>query len=101
MEKAKEDVKAIVKGQDERLNWIRLNEVITAALPRHGEAGNLDEPGQRPFWQTGKEYGDRALEKYHQRVHEGVPPTAPGKRTWPSTSPRSTSRSSTPATSRT
>ena len=29
-------VKAIVAGNDERLNWIRLNEVIGAALPRHG-----------------------------------------------------------------
>ncbi|HEY2784796.1 MAG TPA: type IV pilus assembly protein PilM [Fimbriiglobus sp.] len=73
LEKAKNDVKAIVKGQDERLNWVRLDEVITEALPRPGDDGNLELPNQRPFWQTGKEFGDRALEKYRQRVREGVP----------------------------
>jgi len=38
-------VKAIVAGNDERLNWIRLNEVIGAALPRHGFIFDRDAAG--------------------------------------------------------
>jgi len=73
LEKAKGDVKVIVKGQDERLNWVRLNEVIATALPRHGESGNLDEPAQVPFWSTGAERGERAYKKYLERVRQGLP----------------------------
>ncbi len=38
-------VKAIVAGNDERLNWVRLNEVIGAALPRHGFYFDKDAAG--------------------------------------------------------
>jgi type IV pilus assembly protein PilM len=68
------EVKTIITGNDERLNWIRLNEVLVAALPRHGDAskrGNLNDPEQRPFWSTDE--GDRAFEKYLQRMKEGIP----------------------------
>ncbi|MFO0938570.1 MAG: type IV pilus assembly protein PilM [Gemmataceae bacterium] len=64
-------VKSIIAGQDERLNWIRLNEVITAALPRPGENGNLLAPNQVPFWNSVE--GKRALAKYQSRVSQGLP----------------------------
>lgn len=64
-------VKSIIAGQDERLNWVRLNEVIAAALPRPGDNGNLKGPGQEQFWNT--QEGRRAFEKYKARVSEGLP----------------------------
>lgn len=68
------DVKAIIVGNDERLNWIRLNEVLVAALPRHGDesmGGNLTDQEQIPFWQTNE--GQRAYEKYQERMAAGIP----------------------------
>ncbi|MGL6095465.1 MAG: type IV pilus assembly protein PilM, partial [Fimbriiglobus sp.] len=65
------EVKTIITGNDERLNWIRLNEVLVAALPRHGPQGNLLDPDQQQFWSSTK--GIRALEKYTERMGEGIP----------------------------
>ncbi len=70
------EVKAIVVGNDERLNWIRFNEVLVAALPRHGDDspkyhGNLTEPYQVPLWQT--QEGERAFLKYKERMSAGIP----------------------------
>jgi type IV pilus assembly protein PilM len=64
-------VKSIIAGQDERMNWLRLNEVIAAALPRPGENGNLNGPYQQPFWKTTE--GLRAFQKYQDRVSAGLP----------------------------
>ena len=65
-------VKAIVAGNDEKLNQVRLNEVIAAALPRAGDAGNLnDNPRQKEMWAT--EMGQRALTKYQERIKVGIP----------------------------
>ena len=63
-------VKSIIAGQDERLNWVRLNEVIASALPRPGENGNLKGPAEQ-YWNT--QEGRRAFEKYKTRVSEGLP----------------------------
>ena len=38
-------VKAVVSGQDERLNWPRLMEVMSAALPREPQRGSLLDAG--------------------------------------------------------
>ncbi len=68
------DVKAIIAGNDERLNWVRLQEVLVAALPRHGtkeQGGNLHDADQLPFWSSDK--GERAYQKYLQRMSEGIP----------------------------
>lgn len=68
------DVKAIISGNDERLNWVRLNEVLIAALPRHGTAeqgGTLLEQDQQQFWSS--EEGNRAYRKYLERMSEGIP----------------------------
>ncbi len=74
IESTEGEVKAIIVGNDERLNWIRLNEVLVAALPRHGDAsmgGNLTDPDQVGFWRT--QEGQRAYEKYRERVASGLP----------------------------
>jgi len=76
IDKAQGEVKAIIVGNDERLNWIRFQEVLSAALPRHGDAtstprGNLDEPQQVPFWNTIE--GKRAVAKYSERMSQGIP----------------------------
>ena len=78
VEENKEQVKAIVVGNDERLNWIRFQEVLNAALPRHGNAetgGNLDAKGQDYFWTLGGPTGtaQQAYEKYKKRIGEGIP----------------------------
>ena len=68
------EVKTIIAGNDERLNWIRLNEVLVAALPRHGDpqsGGNLTEDYQVPFWRTDE--GERAKDKYRERMKVGIP----------------------------
>ncbi|HVK16830.1 MAG TPA: type IV pilus assembly protein PilM [Fimbriiglobus sp.] len=68
------DVKAIIVGNDERLNWIRLNEVLVAALPRHGDeamGGNLTDPNQLEFWRT--QEGQRAFDKFKERMAAGIP----------------------------
>jgi type IV pilus assembly protein PilM len=65
------EVKSIIAGQDERLNWIRLNEVIAAALPRPGDTGNLTGERQIPYWSS--QPGRRALQKYEDRLRKGLP----------------------------
>ena len=79
----KTEVKAIVVGNDERINWIRMQEVLSAVMPRHGyiddkgqEIGgtNLTETtpyDQRAFWNT--EQGRRAFIKYQERLSQGIP----------------------------
>jgi type IV pilus assembly protein PilM len=80
IETGKGEVKAIVVGSDERLNWIRLQEVLVSALPRHGfidgsgqeVAGtNLDLPEQVPLWNT--QGGRAAYKKLQERLAEGIP----------------------------
>ena len=69
------DVKAIIVGNDERLNWIRLNEVLVAALPRHGDesmGGNLTDPDAAASSGATKE-GQRAYAKYQERMAAGIP----------------------------
>ena len=79
-------VKAIVVGNDERLNWIRLQEVLAACLPRpplidfkthdwvNVNDTNLNEKtpyDQTQFWQGVNQ--KRAIEKYQKRLAEGLP----------------------------
>ncbi len=84
IETGKTEVKAIVVGNDERINWIRMQEVLSAVMPRHGYidektgqeiAGtNLTETtpyDQRAFWNT--EEGRRAYIKYTERLSQGIP----------------------------
>ena len=74
------EVKAIVSGNEERLNWARLMELISAALPvpsytdiKTGKVvpGNLDLPEQQGFWKTDK--NQKAIAKHYERIASGVP----------------------------
>ncbi|MBY0460590.1 MAG: pilus assembly protein PilM, partial [Gemmataceae bacterium] len=87
--KKQDDTKLIIAGQEERLNWPRMLEVFTAALPRPGENGNLKErdvrvngdarpaPADVPIfnqdalWRT--DAGRRAYDWFIKRMSEGVP----------------------------
>ena len=74
------EVKAIVAGNDERLNWARLLELISASLPVPGlmdqkgalvVPGNLDLADQKPYWITGPQ--QLAIGKHYERIAAGVP----------------------------
>ena len=89
IETGEDEIKAIVVGNDERLNWIRMQEVLTAALPRPSSVNkegqfvgdsNLTERvkladgtffDQSTFWNT--EDGRRAVQKYQERLSAGIP----------------------------
>jgi len=68
---AQAQVKAIIAGQDEKLNWARLAEVITAALPRPGDNGTLRSDDQPLLWRS--QQAVRAYEKFQARMAAGVP----------------------------
>ena len=73
------EVKAIVSGNEERLNWARLLELISAALPVPGvidkgrivNTGNLELPDQQNYWKTEKQ--QNAIAKHFERIASGVP----------------------------
>jgi type IV pilus assembly protein PilM len=60
------NVKQIIAGADERLDWPRFEEVFSAALPRPGTTGNLPEP----LWRSGD--GFKAVGWFQERMREGV-----------------------------
>jgi type IV pilus assembly protein PilM len=83
------DVKTIIAGQEERLNWPRWVEVFTATMPRPGDTGNLNDapfrfnattpgPGEALFNQTQLWRGEGtsgldALKWFNYRLQRGVP----------------------------
>jgi type IV pilus assembly protein PilM len=71
IQKIQTDVKAVIAGNDERLNFARVYEVINAALPRPGEDGNLRDGSVAQLWQTNE--GHRAMLKMKERVRAGIP----------------------------
>jgi type IV pilus assembly protein PilM len=71
LQKAQGEVKAIVAGADKRLDWVRLHQLVTTALPRAGERGNLlEEPDQASFWSQPN--GKAAINAYLERVKKGL-----------------------------
>ncbi len=64
------DVKTIIAGQDERLNWIAINEFINRNLPQPGPEGNLKLEQQRRYWFTTE--GMQALNDYRNRITGGI-----------------------------
>jgi len=79
---AETEVKAIVSGNEERLNWARIMELISASLPVPGYsdkdgkvlvAGNLELPEQKPYWMTKPQQA--AIAKHYDRIASGVPLT--------------------------
>lgn len=71
------EVKAIIAGQDEKLNWARLYEVIMAVLPRPGDNGTLMDDDQRLLWQTTQ--AREAYKKFQDRLSQGIPIEAIGE----------------------
>ncbi len=61
------DVKALVAGHDERLNWVRLNEVVSAALPRPPLLKLGTDPKTPYVWVTGPD-GKTALDQGNLRL---------------------------------
>lgn len=72
-DKTKEDVKTIIAGQDERLNWIRLNEFINACLPTP-PMGNIPANIPDRYYQTRE--GKIAIDNFQRRLREGIDPLA-------------------------
>jgi type IV pilus assembly protein PilM len=71
-EKRQKEVKTILAGQEERLNWPRFLEVQTAAMPHPGDpkkGGNLDPE----VWKGAGNAGVEALEWFTKRMRDGVP----------------------------
>jgi type IV pilus assembly protein PilM len=76
VENTKADVKLIIAGQEERLNWNRFYELITAALPRPGtkeQGGNLTDEDQKKIWMGDGNKGVAAMEWFYRRMASGVP----------------------------
>jgi len=72
--KTQDEVKTIIAGQEERLNWPRFFEVLTAAMPRPGEkadGGNIDKKDFN--WLGEGNAGLEALHWFKQRMASGVP----------------------------
>jgi type IV pilus assembly protein PilM len=70
-ESTQNDVRAILAGQEQRLNWARFLEVQTAAMPKPGDpknGGNLD-PG---IWVGAGNAGMDALRWFEGRMRDGV-----------------------------
>lgn len=84
VEQTKNEVQALIAGQDERMNWIKLNEFINYCLPVPGntkDGGNLNEtfplPDGRLFNQQllwSEEQRLEALRKYRDRLARGLDP---------------------------
>lgn len=71
LQKAQDEVKAIVAGADRRLDWVRLNQLVTTALPRAGENGNLVGPVEKEqLWRQDR--GQAAINKYNERIKRGL-----------------------------
>jgi hypothetical protein len=67
--KTEETVKAIIKGNDNRADMVRLHESILAALPKPGNDGNMKDPALARYWAEGN--GPVALEKMKERIRGG------------------------------
>jgi type IV pilus assembly protein PilM len=63
------EVRAVIAGQDERRNWLRLSRYINECLPRPDGKGpdgkELTDPQQKEYWE--KMGGQRAYERYKTR----------------------------------
>jgi type IV pilus assembly protein PilM len=71
LKKAQDEVKLIQQGVDRRLDWVRMHQFISIALPRHGENGNLlTDDQQVQLWNT--ERGRPAMKAYEDRVKRGL-----------------------------
>ncbi len=74
---ATDKVLAIIAGTEERMNWLRINEYINDCLPVPGPAekgGNMvASEAVIELWKN-SEGGERATEKYFERIKKGIDP---------------------------
>jgi type IV pilus assembly protein PilM len=65
------DIRTILAGEDERVNWLALNKFVNDALPRPDIGVNDQLKGQRPneltYWD--KKGGKQAYDKYKARLN--------------------------------
>ena len=66
VKKTQDEVKAVISGNDERLNWPRFHEVFATSLPKPGPGGNLAED----VWR--KDQGLAAVAWFEKRMKTGV-----------------------------
>ena len=66
VKKTQDEVKAVISGNDERLNWPRFHEVFATSLPKPGPGGNLAED----VWR--KDQGLAAVDWFEKRMKNGV-----------------------------
>ncbi|MBY0522659.1 MAG: type IV pilus assembly protein PilM [Gemmataceae bacterium] len=60
-------VKSIIAGQEERLNWLKINKYINDCLPyQTDKAGNLTPSQKTQYWSSKDSNGKEAYEKYAQ-----------------------------------
>jgi hypothetical protein len=63
------EVRAVIAGQDERRNWLRLSRYLNECLPRPDGKGpdgkDLTDPQQKEYWANGG--GQRAFDRYKTR----------------------------------
>ena len=72
IKKTQTEVESIIAGQQERSNWIAINRLPYVSLPMPGDQGNMNSDRLAPLWRTTE--GLKALDKYRQRMREGINP---------------------------
>lgn len=68
------EVESIIAGQTERENWIAINRLPYECLPIPGDNGNMKGNRLDEYWRTTE--GLKAIEKYRQRMSQGINPLA-------------------------
>ena len=72
VEETKNDVKAVIAGQEERLNHLALNQYVNLALPSPGEGGNMNDPDTQVLWKNLK--GTQAVKRFTNQLRQGIDP---------------------------
>jgi type IV pilus assembly protein PilM len=75
------DVKSIVLGQDERMNWIQFNQFVNRCLPRPDGSNLWDQPS-KPDNQSAKQlyWNESAKEAYRKFVDQQTGNLKPGEK---------------------
>ncbi|HEX4590136.1 MAG TPA: type IV pilus assembly protein PilM [Gemmataceae bacterium] len=67
--KVTNEVKGVIAGKEEQLNWLLLNKFIAAQLPQPDGSNLPENPRQQQYWNT--DLAKRALREYQDRVRGG------------------------------
>ena len=69
VEKVTGEVRGVISGKDEQLNWLVLNKFINAQLPQPDGSNLQEDPLQKKYWNT--ESAKVARDEYLNRVRGG------------------------------